>query len=46
MDDSTKDKQEALDRRYIRMAFTWAENCIANAARSVQLIVKRQDDYL
>ena len=26
MDDSTKDKQEALDRRYIRMASIWAEN--------------------
>ena len=40
MDDSTKDKQEALDRRYIRMASIWAENSYCLRRQVGALIVK------
>ena len=40
MDDSTKDKQEALDRRYIRMASIWAENSYRQRRQVGALIVK------
>ncbi len=40
MDDSTKDKQEALDRRYIRMASIWAENSYCQLRQVGALIVK------
>ena len=40
MDDSTKDKQEALDRRYIRMASIWAENSYCQRRQVGPLIVK------
>ena len=40
MDDSTKDKQEALDRRYIRMASIWAENSYCQRRQVGVLIVK------
>lgn len=40
MDDSTKDKQEALDRRYIRMAIIWAENSYCQRRQVGALIVK------
>lgn len=40
MDDSTKDKQEALDRRYIRMACIWAENSYCQRRQVGALIVK------
>ena len=40
MDDSTKDKQEALDRRYIRMASIWAENSYCHRRQVGALIVK------
>ena len=40
MDDSTKDKQEALDRRYIRMARIWAENSYCQRRQVGALIVK------
>ena len=40
MDDSTKDKQEALDRRYIRMASIWAENSYCQRSQVGALIVK------
>ena len=40
MDDSTKDKQEALDRRYIRMASIWAENSYCPRRQVGALIVK------
>ena len=40
MDDSTKDKQEALDRRYIRMASIWAENSYCQRRQVGALIVK------
>ena len=40
MDDSTKDKQEALDRRYIRMAGIWAENPYCQHRQVGALIVK------
>ena len=40
MDDSTKDKQEALDRRYIRMASIWAENSYCKRRQVGALIVK------
>ena len=40
MDDSTKDKQEALDRRYIRMESIWAENSYCQRRQVGALIVK------
>ena len=40
MDNSTKDKQEALDRRYIRMASIWAENSYCQRRQVGALIVK------
>ena len=40
MDDSIKDKQEALDRRYIRMARIWAENSYCQRRQVGALIVK------
>ena len=40
MDDSTKDKQEALDRRYTRMASIWAENSYCQRRQVGALIVK------
>lgn len=40
MDDSTKDKQEALDRRYIHMASIWAENSYCQRRQVGALIVK------
>ena len=40
MDDSTKDKQEALDRRYIRMASIWAEHSYCQRRQVGALIVK------
>ena len=40
MDDSTKDKQEALDRRYIRMASIWAESSYCQRRQVGALIVK------
>lgn len=40
MDDSTKDKQEALDRRYIRMASIWGENSYCQRRQVGALIVK------
>ena len=40
MDDSTKDKQEALDRRYKRMASIWAENSYCQRRQVGALIVK------
>ena len=40
MDDSTKDKQEALDRRYRRMASIWAENSYCQRRQVGALIVK------
>lgn len=40
MDDSTKEKQEALDRRYIRMASIWAENSYCQRRKVGALIVK------
>ncbi|WP_289745207.1 dCMP deaminase family protein [uncultured Bacteroides sp.] len=40
MDDSTKDKQEALDKRYIRMASIWAENSYCKRRQVGALIVK------
>ena len=40
MDDSTKDKQEALDRRYIRIASIWAENSYCQRRQVGALIVK------
>ena len=40
MDDSTKDKQEALDRRYIRMTSIWAENSYCQRRQVGALIVK------
>ena len=42
MDDSTKDKQEALDRRYIRMASIWAENSYCQRRQVGALIVKEK----
>ena len=40
MDNSTKDKQEALDRRYIRMASIWAEYSYCQRRQVGALIVK------
>ena len=40
MDDSTKDKQEALDKRYIRMASIWTENSYCKRRQVGALIVK------
>lgn len=40
MDDSTKNKQEALDKRYIRMASIWAENSYCKRRQVGALIVK------
>ena len=40
MDDSTKDKQEALIGRYIRMASIWAENSYCQRRQVGALIVK------
>ena len=40
MDDSTKDKQEALDRRYIRMASIWSEISYCQRRQVGALIVK------
>lgn len=40
MDNSTKDKQEALDKRYIRMASIWAENSYCKRRQVGALIVK------
>ena len=40
MDDYTKDKQEALDKRYIRMASIWAENSYCKRRQVGALIVK------
>ena len=40
MDDSTKDKQEALDRRYMRTASIWAENPYCQRRQVGALIVK------
>ena len=40
MDESTKDKQEALDKRYIRMASIWAENSYCKRRQVGALIVK------
>lgn len=40
MDDSIKDKQDALDRRYIRMATIWAENSYCRRRQVGALIVK------
>ena len=39
-DDSTKDKQEALERRYRRMASIWAENSYCQRRQVGALIVK------
>lgn len=40
MDDSIKDKQDALDRRYIRMANIWSENSYCRRRQVGALIVK------
>ena len=40
MDDSTKIKQEALDKRYVRMASIWAENSYCKRRQVGALIVK------
>lgn len=42
MNDSIKAKQEALDRRYIRMASIWAENSYCKRRQVGALIVKGQ----
>ena len=39
MDDSTKIKQEALDKRYVRMASIWAENSYCKRRQVGALIV-------
>ena len=40
MENSNKEKQEALDRRYIRMASIWAENSYCKRRQVGALIVK------
>ena len=40
MDETTKNKQEALDKRYIRMASIWAENSYCKRRQVGALIVK------
>lgn len=40
MDETTKNKQEALDKRYIRMASIWAENSYCQRRQVGALIVK------
>ena len=42
MDDSAKAKQEALDKRYIRMANIWAENSYCKRRQVGALIVDRK----
>ena len=39
MDETTKNKQEALDKRYIRMASIWAENSYCQRRQVGALIV-------
>ena len=36
MDETTKNKQEALDKRYIRMASIWAENSYCQRRHDVR----------
>ena len=40
MDENDKDKQEKLDRRYLRMAEIWAENSYCKRRRVGAIIVK------
>ena len=40
MEGSAKEKQEALDKRYIRMASIWAENSYCKRRQVGALIVK------
>ncbi len=40
MDTSTKEKQEALDRRYLRMSRIWAENSYCQRRQVGAIIVK------
>ena len=40
MDETTRSKQEALDKRYIRMASIWAENSYCQRRQVGALIVK------
>ena len=40
MDETTKNKQETLDKRYIRMASIWAENSYCQRRQVGALIVK------
>lgn len=40
MDETTRSKQEALDKRYIRMASIWAENSYCQRRQGGALIVK------
>ena len=40
--DSNSDKQQALDRRYLRMAYIWAENSYCQRRQVGALIVKNK----
>ncbi|HOV71647.1 MAG TPA: dCMP deaminase family protein [Dysgonamonadaceae bacterium] len=40
--DNTADKQELLDKRYIRMAFIWAENSYCKRRRVGAILVKNK----
>ncbi len=42
MDETMKDKQEALDKRYMRMARIWAENSYCQRRQVGALIVKEK----
>ena len=42
MEGSAKEKQEALDKRYIRMASIWAENSYCKRRKVGALIVKEK----
>lgn len=42
METTATDKQEALDRRYIRMAYIWAENSYCRRRQVGALIVKEK----
>ena len=44
MDETTKNKQEALDKRYIRMASIWAENSYCQR-RQVGALIVISDGY-
>ena len=42
MEKNTTDKQQALDRRYLRMAYIWAENSYCQRRQVGALIVKEK----